>query len=211
MPYFVVHGVTNDKMVLDLETGGIHAISNTLPPFTLLSPNQENIIQIMSGEALWKLNPEGQVLPMGKPELDPILIDMKVDKVEGMGLSEEDFSTEEKTKLTGIEDAANNYIHPEAHSATMIDETENLQFVSAEEKVIIAARSALSLLDKPIQIATFEGMDGYILAYNETTGEFYLKADEGGGGGSGISTVSFSVHFINVNTGLTQTLYPIPA
>ena len=42
---------------------------------------------------------------------------------------------------------------------------------------------AESILTKPIAIPTFTGKDGYILAYNETNGEFYLKADEGGGGG----------------------------
>lgn len=36
----------------------------------------------------------------------------KVDKVEGKGLSTEDFTTSEKTKLSGIEANANNYTHP---------------------------------------------------------------------------------------------------
>lgn len=36
----------------------------------------------------------------------------KVDKVEGKQLSTEDYTTAEKTKLQGIEDNANNYIHP---------------------------------------------------------------------------------------------------
>lgn len=36
----------------------------------------------------------------------------KVDKVEGKQLSTEDFTTAEKTKLAGIEENANNYVHP---------------------------------------------------------------------------------------------------
>ena len=36
----------------------------------------------------------------------------KVDKVTGKQLSTEDYTTEEKNKLSGIEDNANNYIHP---------------------------------------------------------------------------------------------------
>lgn len=36
----------------------------------------------------------------------------KVDKVEGKGLSTEDYTTAEKTKLAGIADNANNYVHP---------------------------------------------------------------------------------------------------
>lgn len=43
---------------------------------------------------------------------------------------------------------------------------------------------AESLLTKAINITDFTGKDGYILAYDETNGEFYLKADDGGGGGS---------------------------
>lgn len=36
---------------------------------------------------------------------------------------------------------------------------------------------------KDINIEDFTGKDGYILAYDETNDEFYLKPDEGGGGG----------------------------
>lgn len=39
-------------------------------------------------------------------------IALKVDKVEGKQLSTEDYTTAEKTKLQGIADNANNYIHP---------------------------------------------------------------------------------------------------
>lgn len=42
---------------------------------------------------------------------------------------------------------------------------------------------AESILTKPINITDFTGKDGYILAYNETSGTFYLKKDEGTGGG----------------------------
>ena len=36
----------------------------------------------------------------------------KVDKVEGKGLSSNDFTANEKNKLAGIEAGANNYSHP---------------------------------------------------------------------------------------------------
>lgn len=39
-------------------------------------------------------------------------IALKVDKVEGKQLSTEDYTTAEKTKLQGVEDDANNYVHP---------------------------------------------------------------------------------------------------
>ena len=40
------------------------------------------------------------------------LDNMKVDKVQGKGLSENDYTTAEKTKLSGIEENANNYVLP---------------------------------------------------------------------------------------------------
>lgn len=48
------------------------------------------------------------------------LSDTKTDKVEGKGLSTEDYTTAEKTKLAGIAVGANNYIHPDKHPWSMI-------------------------------------------------------------------------------------------
>ena len=45
-------------------------------------------------------------------------IDTKVDKVTGKGLSTEDYTTEEKTKLAGIAENANNYTLPTASTTT---------------------------------------------------------------------------------------------
>lgn len=42
---------------------------------------------------------------------------------------------------------------------------------------------AASILGKDVDIPSFLGKDGYILAYNEVTGKFYLKVDDGEGGG----------------------------
>lgn len=49
--------------------------------------------------------------------------------------------------------------------------------------------NAVKIKSKPVNILDFTGKDGYILAYDETAGEFYLKADDGGGGGE--STFTF--------------------
>ena len=61
-------------------------------------------------------------------------LDKKVNKVEGKGLSANDYTDEEKTKLAGIEDNANNYVHPENHPASMITETETLKVMTAAER-----------------------------------------------------------------------------
>ena len=44
----------------------------------------------------------------------------KVDKVSGKGLSTNDYTTNEKTKLAGIATGANKYTHPTSHPASMI-------------------------------------------------------------------------------------------
>ena len=48
------------------------------------------------------------------------MADTKVDKVEGKGLSTEDYTTAEKSKLAGIEAGANKYVHPATHPVGMI-------------------------------------------------------------------------------------------
>ncbi|MBE6043533.1 MAG: hypothetical protein E7216_04775 [Clostridium thermopalmarium] len=58
----------------------------------------------------------------------------KVDKIEGKQLSTEDYTTEEKNKLAGIEQAANKYIHPSTHPATIIVEDSAHRFTTDTEK-----------------------------------------------------------------------------
>ena len=54
----------------------------------------------------------------------------KVDKVSGKGLSTNDFTTSEKTKLSGL----SNYTHPANHSANVITQDPNNRFVTDSEK-----------------------------------------------------------------------------
>ncbi len=60
----------------------------------------------------------------------------KVDKEDGKGLSTNDYTTVEKTKLNNIEENANNYVHPSNHSASMITQDETHRFVTDVEKNI---------------------------------------------------------------------------
>ena len=62
------------------------------------------------------------------------LLDTKVDKVPGKGLSTEDYTSIEKTKLAAIAENANNYSHPSTHDASMITESTTKRFVSDTEK-----------------------------------------------------------------------------
>ena len=61
-------------------------------------------------------------------------LNSKVDKIEGKGLSTNDYTDEEKNKLNDIEEGANNYIHPTKHEASIIIEDNTHRFVTDEEK-----------------------------------------------------------------------------
>lgn len=84
----------------------------------------------------------------------------KVDKVAGKQLSTEDFTTAEKTKLTGVAPGANNYTHPATHPASMITEDASKRFVSDAEKAAWNAKqSALGFT--PENAANKEKANGY--------------------------------------------------
>lgn len=68
-----------------------------------------------------------------KSELDAIDAG-KVDKVSGKGLSTNDYTNPEKTKLAGIAEGANNYTHPATHPASMITEDGSHRFTTDAEK-----------------------------------------------------------------------------
>lgn len=73
------------------------------------------------------------------------LLNGKVDKIEGKGLSENDYTTAEKTKLAGIAEGANKYVHP-LHTAkaaglykVTIDAEGHVSTVNAVTKADITA------------------------------------------------------------------------
>lgn len=61
-------------------------------------------------------------------------LSQKVDKVTGKQLSTEDYTTTEKTKLAGVQDDANNYVHPAYHPAAMITEDSSHRWTTDTEK-----------------------------------------------------------------------------
>ena len=66
-------------------------------------------------------------------ELD-LQLATKVDVVNGKGLSTNDYTTAEKTKLSGIATSANNYVHPTTHPASVIVQDASNRFVTDTEK-----------------------------------------------------------------------------
>ena len=79
--------------------------------------------------------------------LDDTTVDLsgKVDKVAGKGLSTNDYTTAEKTKLAGIADGANKYVHPSYTAKTSglykvtVDATGHVSAVAAVTKDDITA------------------------------------------------------------------------
>lgn len=67
----------------------------------------------------------------------------KVDKVEGMGLSTNDYTTDEKTKLSGIEDGANKTVVDEALNAESVNPVQNkaVQVAISEIMTLIGDKS----------------------------------------------------------------------
>ncbi len=69
----------------------------------------------------------------------------KVDKVQGQGLSDENYLSIEKTKLAGIEAGANKYTHPATHSPSIIAQDSNNRFVTDAERTAWNSKSNLAL------------------------------------------------------------------
>lgn len=65
----------------------------------------------------------------------------KVDKVAGKGLSTEDYTSAERSKLAGIAPGANHYTHPASHAASMIDQDALHRFVTDEERAYWDSKS----------------------------------------------------------------------
>ena len=61
-------------------------------------------------------------------------LEEKVNKEQGKGLSTNDYTTDEKNKLSGIEARANAYTHPPTHLATIITEDSTHRFTTDAEK-----------------------------------------------------------------------------
>lgn len=57
----------------------------------------------------------------------------KADKVDGKGLSTNDYTNADKDKLSGIEEGANKYVHPNSHNPDIILETAAKMFVSQSD------------------------------------------------------------------------------
>ena len=71
-----------------------------------------------------------------------ILVETKVSKENGKGLSTNDYTTEDKSKLNNIEDGANKYVHP-----TYIKQTSGLYKITVDETGHVSTANAVTKED----------------------------------------------------------------
>lgn len=142
------------------------AVVNRLEPYVdFYRDDDELILQIGDGSGKGhKEDQGGDIDAYTKAEVDAKL-ELKVNTQVGKGLSSNDYTLAEKTKLSTIESNANYYVHPSSHQTGMIVES-----------------SALDRLETSANATQHE----INLAINSKIGQ--------GGGGSVIGTGSFSIN-----------------
>lgn len=96
---------------------------------------KEQAAEIVGGDYPTKTEAQGYVSTHdASGTAHSALLGNKVDKVAGKGLSTEDYTTAEKTKLAGIATGANNYTHPANHPPSIIAQDAGNRFVTDTEK-----------------------------------------------------------------------------
>ncbi|MEI6750016.1 MAG: hypothetical protein WCM93_12725 [Bacteroidota bacterium] len=123
---------SDDNFVTDAEKSNLHAPGSdnqTLPTaLSDLSDDSTHRLVTDTEKSTWNAKqPAGSYLVAAD-------IANKVDKITGKGLSTNDYTTAEQTKLSGIEANANNYSHPSNHAASVITQDSSNRFVSDTEK-----------------------------------------------------------------------------
>jgi hypothetical protein len=110
-----------------------------------------------------------------KPEVDA-KIDTKVDKVEGKQLSTEDYTTEEKTKLAGLENYDDTIVKADIASNTAAIEAE-VERAKAAEKVNADAISALDAAYKTADATLDTKIDAEVTRATNAESELNTKID----------------------------------
>lgn len=127
-----------------------------------------------------------------KEEIDNKLLE-KVDTQIGKGLSSNDYTLTEKTKLASVEANANYYTHPSTHNSSIIINSNTLTNIDT------SANATQSEINQAIDDTLGNKQDGLISGENIKTinnnsilgsGNITIQ---GGGGGSVIGTGSFSI------------------
>ena len=110
------------------------SVINRLEPYVDFWREDDDLVLQIGGDATGKGidHNGGDVDTYTKSEIDAKL-DLKVNTETGKGLSSNDYTLTEKTKLSGIETNANYYIHPSSHQTGMITEQSALTNLKTSE------------------------------------------------------------------------------
>jgi len=130
--------------IATLDQLSIDEIDSKLPPFELTPEQLAEITQDVieeidlsgkvdkeTGKALLALTEAEKIHIPGSDNQD---LSGLQPKETGKGLSTNDYSDAEESKLAGIESGANNYTHPTNHSPSIITQDASNRFVSDTEK-----------------------------------------------------------------------------
>lgn len=131
------------------------------------------------------------------PEDVEIGLANKVDKVVGKGLSENDFTNSNKTKLDGISSGANNYVHPNTHS---IHEVEGLETILKEKESAFTKKTGFNKHFGKTAGTVMEGDDSRVVngqiaySWGNHAQANYVQTDTSGNLGLGTSTPEQKLH-----------------
>ena len=110
------------------------SVVNRLEPHIDFWIEDDDLVLQIGGDASGKGidRSGGDIDTYTKAEIDAKL-DLKVNAETGKGLSSNDYTLTEKTKLSGIESNANYYVHPSSHQTGMITESSALTNLETSE------------------------------------------------------------------------------
>lgn len=110
------------------------SVVNRLEPHIDFWREDDDLVLQIGGDASGKGidHSSGDIDTYSKAQIDAKL-DLKVNTEVGKGLSSNDYTLTEKTKLSGIESNANFYVHPSSHQTGMITESSALTNLETSE------------------------------------------------------------------------------
>ena len=110
------------------------SVINRLEPYVDFWREDDDLVLQIGGDATGKGmdHSGGDVDTYTKSEIDAKL-DLKVNTETGKGLSSNDYTLTEKTKLASVETNANYYVHPSSHQTGMITESSALTNLETSE------------------------------------------------------------------------------
>lgn len=129
------------------------SVINRIEPHIDFWREDDDLVLQIGGDATGKGidHSGGDVDTYTKSEIDAKL-DLKVNTENGKGLSSNDYTLTEKTKLSGIENNANYYVHPSSHQTDMITESSALTNLETSEnatqhEINLAINSKINSVD----------------------------------------------------------------